>query len=208
MTVLDEIKELKQTTAAASQTTMVTLARALAERVSGDLHDRLLEVNDDSSPEALLDLAKALCRESQNLLLDSTNRFVAFYWFVLGTTREMKSAELAAKAWTIARRFFIKSLKQWEQFKLPEIGDPASLPEFYDLIRIAEYLRQVLREYADKADQEYRAYKETAFLLRSPQNAKHLEESIKQASSGKTKRYSSVADFISANAGKVSHRKH
>lgn len=208
MTVLDEIKELKQTTATASRVTMVALAKALAKEFSGDLHDRLLEVNADSRPETLLDLAKALCRESQNLLLDSTHRFVALYFFVLGTTREMKSAELAAKAWAITRCFFIKSLKQWEQIKMLEIENPASLPEFYDLIGIAEHLRKVLREYADKAGQEYRAYKETAFLLRSPQNAKHLAESLKQAASGKTKRYSSVADFISANGGKVSHRKH
>ena len=42
---------------------------------------------------------------------------------------------------------------------------------------------QILRELVAAAEAEYRAYKETAFLLRSPRNAKRLEEALKEARS-------------------------
>ena len=49
---------------------------------------------------------------------------------------------------------------------------------------IVEHYCKVLRNLAEKADQEYRSYSETAYLLRAPANADRLREAIKEADRG------------------------
>jgi hypothetical protein len=53
-----------------------------------------------------------------------------------------------------------------------------------------------LRELFAAAEAEHRAYEETAFLLRSPQNAERLEEALKEARSGKLPKFGSAEEAL------------
>lgn len=209
MTALEEIKELEQTADASNQELLLALAREFTSESLGRLKTFLEEnktpeqTTDVSNQELFLALARELGSKLGTLrdsLLDTSNKFVAFYWYALGVTREMKSAEKATEVWEIVRHLFATRLKAWEDVAIPEIPE---IPEIHDLAGVFDYLRKVLRDLAAKAEQEYRSYKETAFLLRSPENAKWLNESIEQANKGKIARYSSVEEFIKSNRGKV-----
>lgn len=60
---------------------------------------------------------------------------------------------------------------------------------------------ELLHELSALADAEYRAYAETAHLLRSPANAKRLEQAVKDTSEGKVTRWNSVAELIKSKRG-------
>jgi hypothetical protein len=61
---------------------------------------------------------------------------------------------------------------------------------------IVEHYCKVLRDLVEKADQEYRSYSETAYLLGSPANARRLREAIEEAESGPLPVYYSPEDFL------------
>jgi len=206
MTALEEIKMLEQSADASNQELLLALANELNSKSPGRVMTALEEMKElaqTANQELLLALAKQLTSKIntfRDTLLDNINRSVAFYWYALGVTREMKSAEVAAKVWEIARHFFANSLKGWEEVNLPDVPE---LPDLHDMIGFIDHLRKVLRELGGKAEEEYRSYKETAFLLRSPENARRLNEALEQANKGKVTRYSSVEEFIKTNRGKV-----
>jgi hypothetical protein len=202
MTALEEIKELEQTADASNQELLLALAREGTAESLERLKAVLNEVG-NLEQTTVLGLVQELGIKFDGLhdrLLDSSNSFVALYWYALGVTRDMKSSEVAVEAWKVAWECFASRLKAWEDVNLPEIPE---FPKVRDVAGVIDHLRKVLRELAAKAEQEYRSYKETAFLLRSPENAKRLNEALEQANEGEVTRYSNVAEFIKANRGEV-----
>jgi hypothetical protein len=203
MTALEEIKKFAQTTDGSNQELLLALSDELNSDSSGRVMTALEEIKkraQTADQDLLFALAQQLTSKIntfRDTLLDNINRSVAFYWYALGVTRETKSAVVAAEIWEITRDFFATSLKGWEEVKVPD------LPDLRDMIGVIDHLRKVLREHAAKAEEEYRSYKETAFLLHSPENAERLNEALEQANKGKVTRYPSVAEFIKNNRGKV-----
>ena len=143
----------------------------------------------DSNRERL----RALSREDlanrisalRDSLLDGLRQFEGFYWYTVGVTHEGErawgqspamNAEVAAEIWKQTKRHFLSMRKGWQEVE--KMGEP-------DIDALVEYSCKVLTELAVRADAEYRAYKETAFLLRSPQNVKRLGQALAEASSGK-----------------------
>lgn len=122
-------------------------------------------------------------------LLDGLRQFEGFYWYTVGVTHEGEkawrlspamNAEAAAEIWEQAKRHFLSMRKGWEEVE--KMGEP-------DIDALVEYTCKVLTELAARADAEYRAYKETAFVLRSPENAKRLEQALAEARSGKLRAF-------------------
>ena len=85
---------------------------------------------------------------------------------------------MAVEIWKEIRRLFRAMWREWESVE--KFGEP-------EIDGIVEYLCKVLRDLAEKADQEYRAYAETAHLLDSPANAKRLADALHEADSGRAK---------------------
>src|SRR5262249_51723052 len=96
------------------------------------------------------------------------------------TSRSM-STSVAAAAWEGLHNNYAAVLSRF--VKLPKI-DPA-----------IDDVCNVLRDLEAKSDQEYRSYKETAHLLSSSENARELNESIKEAKEGKLETFATVEDF-------------
>ena len=128
------------------------------------------------------ELVRALAEEElarktsalRDTLLDAPGEAIALYKVTELTTRRIP-IELAVMTWEVTRQNFREMLEQWrnvEKFEDPIIDG------------IVEHLCKVLRDLASKADQEYRSYAETAYLLSSPANAKRLTEAIEEARSG------------------------
>ena len=118
-------------------------------------------------------------------LLDGLRQFEGFYRYTVGVTHEGEkawrqspaiNAEVAAEIWEQARQHFLSMRKGWQEVE--KMGEP-------DIDALVEYTCKVLTELAARADAEYRAYKETAFVLRSPENAKRLEQALAESRNGK-----------------------
>ena len=136
-------------------------------------------------------------------LLDGVRQFEAFFWYTLGVTtageQEWKgptvmNAEAAAHIWHQTKRHFLSMRKSW--LEAEKMGDPG-------IDSLVEYTCKVLADLAERADAQYRSYKETAFVLRSPENAKRLTAALEEARSGKLKRWNNVEEFIEAKRGEV-----
>lgn len=212
MTALEEIKRLEQSESASNQELLLALAHALNSKSSRQVMAALEEMKklaETANQELLLSLAKELGRKIfafRDTLLDNINRSEAFYGYAFGATREMKSMKVATEIWEITWHFFANSVKRWEEVNFPKVPGLSEVPELsevQDIAGIVDHLRNVVRELAAKAEKEYRSYKETAFLLGSPENAKRLKEALDQANKGEVMRYSSVAEFIKSSRGKV-----
>ncbi len=129
-----------------------------------------------ASPEEV-QVASAKLREKLSAFIDAMRKL---YDSAILVTSEFKSLSLAAEAWKDLHDKFGLWLGVVEQ--LPMI-DPESNSLFKDTIG-------VMRSIVDQADQEYRSYSETAYLLGSPANAERLREAIEEAKSGKLKEMS------------------
>jgi hypothetical protein len=102
-------------------------------------------------------------------------------------TSNFKSAGLAAEVWKDLHKDFSVVLEVFE--RLPKL-----LPE---TDRVIEESRNVVRKIVDQADQEYRGYHETAYLLGSKTNAKRLQEAIQEAREpGTSPVYESAEDLL------------
>jgi hypothetical protein len=110
-------------------------------------------------------------------LLEAPGRVIALYKVRYLIARGVETADQAAAGWKELRAFFAQALKDWEKLEWQD-----SVGKLHNLVW---HYRDLLAELAKKADAEYRAYKETAFLLRSPENAKRLEKAIEETRSGK-----------------------
>ena len=104
------------------------------------------------------------------------------------------NAEAAARIWHQTKRHFLSMRKSW--LEAEKMGDPG-------IDGLVEYTCKVLADLAERADAQYRSYKETAFVLCSPENAKRLTAALEEARSGKLRRWTSVEEFIEAKRGKV-----
>jgi hypothetical protein len=76
-------------------------------------------------------------------------------------------------------------LKEWVD--VPKFDDPT-------IDGIVEHLCKVYDNLATKADSEYRAYAETAHLLKSPANAKRLKEALEETRRDKSPVFESVEE--------------
>jgi hypothetical protein len=127
--------------------------------------------------EELADRMAERIRAHRDTLLDASGGAYALYKIADFSARRIP-VEMAVELWKETRHQFRAMRKQWEsveKFDEPEIDG------------IIEHLCKVLRDLAEKADQEYRAYTETAHLLDSPANAKRLAEALDEANSGRAK---------------------
>jgi hypothetical protein len=204
MTALEEVKKLEETVDASNQELLFALAKEGTVESLGKLkaafEGRTTPVGNQDFLVALVEELSIHFDALRDRLLDNSNSFVALYWYALGVTRDMKSSEVAVEVWKVTWDCFTTRLKAWEDFNLPEIPE---FPKIYEFAGVVGHLRKVLRDLATKAEQEYRSYKETAFLLSSPENAQRLNEALEQANKGEVTRHSSVAEFIKSTRGKV-----
>jgi len=129
-------------------------------------------------------------------LLEGLRQFEAFFWYTLGLTTAgehhwkgsaFQNAEAAAEIWRQTKRHFLSMRKGW--LEVEKMGDP-------DIDGLVEYTCKLLTNLAEKADAQYRSYKETAFLLRSPQNAKRLAAALAQARSGQLPSFESPQEAL------------
>jgi hypothetical protein len=108
-------------------------------------------------------------------LLDAPGEAIALYKIAELTARRVPT-ELAVRIWEVTRQQFREMIEEWE--------DVEKFAEA-DIDGVVEHVCKVLRDVATKADQEYRSYAETFYLLSSPANAKRLTEAIEEAREGK-----------------------
>ena len=155
LTALDEIKDLGRQILAATQEALNKL-KAEATESAEDLRNRVL---------------------------DATAQALTLYKVTDILARRSESAKAAAELWKEARRDFLVLLRRLQNRKpLASEGLP---PVFSEINDLEEHYIVTLRRLAHDADQEYRAYAETAHLLASPANAKRLTEALEEARSGK-----------------------
>jgi hypothetical protein len=100
--------------------------------------------------------------------------------------RRSESAKTAAELWREARRDFLILLRRVQTRK--PLTAPEGLRVISEINDLEEHYIVILRRLAHDADQEYRAYAETAYLLASPANAKRLKEALEETRSGKLDR--------------------
>ena len=129
-------------------------------------------------------------------LLDGLRQFEAFFWYTLGLTTAGEhhwkgspgvNAEAAAEIWRQTKQHFLSMRKGW--LEAEKMGDP-------DIDGLVEYTCKVLADLAERSDAQYRSYKETAFVLRSPENAKRLEAALEEARSGKLPVFESIEEAL------------
>jgi hypothetical protein len=141
-----------------------------------------------AAAQEALDKLKAEVTESaedlRNRVLDATAQALALYKVTDILARRSESAKTAAELWNVTRRNFSASVRRWQVGK-PLTALEGASPVFSEINDLEEHYIVVLRRLAHDADQEYRAYAETAHLLSSPANAKRLTEAIEEARSGK-----------------------
>jgi len=101
-------------------------------------------------------------------------------------TSKIKSADLAAALWKNLHEDFSTVLEMFERI-------PKLLP---DTDRVIEHSQNILRSIVDQADQEYRSYAETAYLLGSNANARHLGLALEEAESGNLPLFESAEDLL------------
>jgi hypothetical protein len=164
MTALDEIKDLGKQILAAAQEALNKLKADVAESAQ-DLRIRVL---------------------------DATAQALTLYKLTDILARRSESAKTAAELWKEARGNFVLLLRR-VQTRKPLTGSEELrvISEINDLE--AHYI-VILRRLAHDADQEYRAYAETAHLLASPANAKRLKEALDETRSGKLPVFESVEE--------------
>ena len=126
----------------------------------------------------------------QSLLTASSNA-TALFKLTQIWSRKMTPAEAVA-TWKKAREQFAEIEKH--PMTALKTGQP-------DLDAMLDLYAELLHELLTLADAEYRAYAETAHLLRSPANAKRLEQAAKDTSEGKVTRWNSVAELIKSKRG-------
>lgn len=126
----------------------------------------------------------------QNLITASVDA-VSFLKVNQILSRAMSPGD-AAESWKETRALFAE-IEKHPMTRL-KTGQP-------DLDELLEQYVKLLRKLSAKADAEYRAYAETAHLLRSPANARRLEQAAKDTSEGKVTRWGSVAELIKSKRG-------
>ena len=165
MTALDEIKDLGRQILAAAQEALNKL-KAEATESAEDLRNRVL---------------------------DATAQALALYKVTDILARRSESAKTAAELWNETRRNFSVSVRRW-QIRKPLTAPEGVPPVFSEINDLEEHYIVILRRLAHDADQEYRAYAETAYLLASPANAKRLKEALEETRSGKLPVFESVEE--------------
>jgi|GEM_PF-6013331 len=98
-----------------------------------------------------------------------------------------ENAESAAEIWRRTKTNFLSMRKGW--LEVEKMGDP-------DIDELVDYTGRVWADLAERADAQYRSYKETAFLLRSPKNAARLASALEEARSGKLTAVESVEEAL------------
>src|SRR6266446_1993996 len=129
------------------------------------------------------ELVRTLAREElagevnawRDSLLDAGSNALGLYKIADFSARRIP-IELAVEIWDLARRAFKTALEQWSTVE--KMGES-------DTDGVVEYFTKVLTDLVAKANQEYRSYAETAYLLESPANEKRLAEAIAAADAGR-----------------------
>lgn len=134
--------------------------------------ERLRGLSDDALAEKM-----AILRDS---LLDAFGEAQRLYTSADFAARS-NEAETGVFVWKETRTTFANFLNDWQN--VPKMDDP-------QIDGIVEHYRMLLHGLAEKADQEYRSYSETAYLFGSPANAERLAAAIEEAESGKLKEMS------------------
>jgi len=112
----------------------------------------------------------------RNSLLDAPAQAITLYKLADIAARSADNPQIGVHVWRKTRAQFASLLKDWENVE--KMGDPL-------IDRVVEHYCEGLRELLAAAQHEYRSYKETAYVLLSPNNAKRLEEALEAARSGK-----------------------
>ena len=121
--------------------------------------------------------SKSAARKKESLrnsFFNAPAQAIAVYELARVAAQSAEKPGVGVHIWKETRGRFSSLLKDWEDIE--KLGDP--IIDF-----LVTHYCQIVRELVAAAEAEYRAYKETAFLLRSPRNAKRLEEALKEARS-------------------------
>jgi hypothetical protein len=128
--------------------------------------------------------------EALEKLREKIRAFIAevsqIYDAAILVTSKIKGADLAAALWKNLHEDFSTVLEIFE--RLPKL-----LPE---TDRVIENSQNVLRSIVEQADQEYRSYAETAYLLGSNANAQHLGLALEEVESGNLPIFESAEDLL------------
>ena len=129
-------------------------------------------------------------QEALEKLREKIRTFIAevsqLYDATILVTSKSSSADLAAAVWKDLHAAFADVLVVLE--RLPKLEPETD--------RVIQNSRDVVRSIADKADQEYRSYTETAHLLGSNANAERLRLALEEADSGNLPVYESAEDLL------------
>jgi hypothetical protein len=164
MTALDEIKDLGRQILATAQEAL--------HKLKGDVTET--------------------AEDLRNRVLDATAQALTLYKVTNILARRSESAKTAAELWREARRDFLILLRRVQTRK--PLTAPEGLRVISEINDLEEHYIVILRRLAHDADQEYRAYAETAYLLASPANAKRLKEALEETRSGKLPVFDSVKE--------------
>ncbi len=147
---------------------------------------KLAALSQEGQPPSYEEVLEAIDNLRKNI-----SAFIAevrqLYRAAILLTSNFKSASLAAEVWKDLHADFAAVLVVLE--RLPNL-DPKGLDQ------LIEDSRNTVRKIVEQADQEYRSYSETAYLLGSPANAERLREAIEETQSGSLPVYESAEDLL------------
>jgi hypothetical protein len=123
----------------------------------------------------------------RNSFFHAPAQAITLYELARVAAQSAERPNVGVHVWKETRDRFSSLLKDWEDIE--KLGDP--IIDF-----LVSHYCQILRELVAAAEAEYRAYKETAFLLCSPQNAERLEAALKEARSGKLPKFGSGEEAL------------
>jgi hypothetical protein len=162
-----------------------------------DIGRQILAAAQEALNKLKADVADS-AEDLRNRVLDATAQALTLYKVTDILARRSESAKTAAELWKEARGNFVILLRRVQTRKPLTGSELRVIAEINDL---EEHYIVILRRLAHDADQEYRAYAETAHLLASPANAKRLKEALEETRKGKATRWNSVAELIKSKRG-------
>ena len=145
----------------------------------------------DSNRERLKSLTPKARAEKigwlRNSFFHAPAQAITLYELARVAAQSAEKPSVGVHVWKKTRDRFSSLLKDWENIQ--KLGDP--IIDF-----LVDHYCRILRELFAAAEAEHRAYEETAFLLRSPQNAERLETALKEARSGKLPKFGSAEEAL------------
>jgi hypothetical protein len=120
-------------------------------------------------------------------LLDAPGEAQTLFMLADIAARLNEASEIGASVWKETRTTLSNLLNDWQNVE--KMLDP-------QIDSIVEHYCKVLHDLVEKADQEYRSYAETAYLLGSNANAERLHLALEEAKSENLPIFESAEDLL------------